>query len=527
MFATVHSEPATIPSSGGLRCCHVCGAIYRNDFQRCPTDGGELSVMAADPLVGKTISEHYVIDALIGEGAMGRVYRAHHARLTHKRYAIKVMLGDLAASAAMRVRFQHEGEAASRLDHPGIVGVVDFGRTRAGLMYLVMDLVEGPTLRRLVRESVLQSGRVMSLARQLADGLAHAHSRGVVHRDLKPDNVLVVGDSARIADFGLAISVTSDDARMTTSGVLCTPLYAAPEQLLGKDIDHRADLYALGATMFEMLTGLPPFQGDANQVMAKKLSSAAPKLASLAPNVPAGLAALVDRMLARRPEGRPSSASEVIEKLDQLTAGVAPPRSWRRIGIAVAAATGMIAVVQLSRDTKVSVASASSARVDPPVPTPSFTGPLEKRTADELPAPVPMTLASFIDRATSPRPRDLVPRLSPVIHPVGPSVSAARVPPPAPHHVAPRIVALDVAGSLSPAVVRRAVERVLPALRGCAGQVGERVVVASFAIGETRRASALQIGGAGSRCLSSAFSSVRTEVVPDLGDVAVQVKVAF
>src|SRR4051812_32342972 len=108
MFATVHSEPAVVATDGGMRCCGVCNAIYRSDFQRCPTDGGELTLMTADPLVGKPLSEHYVVDAVIGEGAMGRVYRAHHARLVHKRYAIKVMFGDLAASATMRVRFQHE-----------------------------------------------------------------------------------------------------------------------------------------------------------------------------------------------------------------------------------------------------------------------------------------------------------------------------------------------------------------------------------------------------------------------------------
>src|SRR5205823_809110 len=146
------------------RCCTVCSAIYRCEFQRCPTDGGELVVMVADPLIGKTIEDHYVVDALIGAGAMGRVYRAHHRRLLHKQYALKVLLGDLAASPAMRIRFANEAEAASRLDHPCVVGVVDFGRTPKGLMYIVMELVEGPSLRRIVRDAPLAPARAIALA---------------------------------------------------------------------------------------------------------------------------------------------------------------------------------------------------------------------------------------------------------------------------------------------------------------------------------------------------------------------------
>jgi len=151
------------------RWCVVCGACYRTDFLRCPNDGGELAV-GADPLIRHSIGDHYVIDELIGQGAMGRVYRAHHALLAHKLYAVKVLYGEAAVSTTMRLRFANEAEAASRLDHPSIVSVVDFGRSPSGLLCLVMALVEGETLGRMLREGPLAPARVVRMARQLCEG---------------------------------------------------------------------------------------------------------------------------------------------------------------------------------------------------------------------------------------------------------------------------------------------------------------------------------------------------------------------
>jgi serine/threonine-protein kinase len=307
-----------------LRCCTVCGASYRTDFARCPLDGGEVIAATRDPLVGATIGGHYVIEALIGVGAMGRVYRAHHARLLSKRCAVKVLYGELTASPIMRMRFAHEAEAASRLEHPNIVGVLDFGCTDAGLMYLVMELVDGPTLGALLEQGPMLPGRAIRFARQLCVGLAHAHARGIVHRDFKPENILVAGppgaESLRIADFGLAISISDDaDARLTTSGVACTPAYAAPEQLLGHDVDLRADLYGLGVTLYEMLTGgILPFAKRSHEVMAWKLTTEWPAVSTHAPRVPPALARLIRRLLARDPNHRPASATDVIDELDKL-----------------------------------------------------------------------------------------------------------------------------------------------------------------------------------------------------------------
>ena len=207
-----------------VKCCVTCGAMYRKDFPRCPTDGGRVAPMEVDPLIGSGALEPYVIDALIGEGAMGRVYRAHHGRLPGKQYALKVLRGDLAAEQTMRLRFAKEAETASTLAHPNVVTVLDFGSSKKGLLYIAMELVEGTSIQDLVEQGgPMPAARAIRLARGIAQGLAYAHDRGLVHRDLKPANVLVVGagdaEVARIVDFGIAISNDPDDARLTATTV--------------------------------------------------------------------------------------------------------------------------------------------------------------------------------------------------------------------------------------------------------------------------------------------------------------------
>lgn len=319
--------PPQVPDA--IRHCGSCAAVYRTDFERCPNDGGALVVSLRDPLIGSTIADTYVIEALIAEGAMGRVYRAHHRRLANQRYAIKVLLGDLAVSSTMRTRFQYEADNASRLDHPNVVNVIDYGKTPLGLHYLAMDLVEGVTLSSLIQRGPMAAERVIRIAHQLCEGLEHAHGRGVIHRDFKPDNILIAGEPgreiARIADFGLAMSTTKQ-TRLTTSGVACTPAYAAPEQLRGGPIDHRVDLYGLGATVFEMLSGgYLPFEGDLDTTIAAKLTRDAPSILTRAPNVPPGLVTLVHRLLAQFPEDRPRSARAVIRALETAMTLPRPP----------------------------------------------------------------------------------------------------------------------------------------------------------------------------------------------------------
>jgi len=275
-----------------------------------------------DPLLGTSVG-NYVIDKLIGEGGMGRVYLVHHANLPNKRYAFKVLLGDHAASTAMRQRFTREAERASQLDHPNVVKVVDFGQTPHGLLYIVMDYVDGPSLVSLIGERPMPAVRVVYLAREICRGLEYAHRAGIVHRDLKPENILVAaGPTPRIVDFGLALSIDQSDARLTESGMtMGTPLFAAPEQLLGRPIDHRADLYALGMTMFEMLTGgMTPFDGHAMEIVSAKTTKDTPRVSDRAAHlvISRELDDIVARLTRRNPVERYASAREVIDALDAI-----------------------------------------------------------------------------------------------------------------------------------------------------------------------------------------------------------------
>ncbi len=446
---TQHTSPPV--EHGHLRCCTTCNATFRTDFERCPLDGGSVVVADVDPLIGSTVGGHYEIEALIGIGAMGRVYRAHHTRLVTKRYALKVLFGELTASATMRMRFAHEAESASKLEHPNIVGVLDFGCTEAGLMYLVMDLVEGPTLGAMIDQGPMEPPRVIAFARQMCAGLAHAHARGIVHRDFKPDNILVSGDpgqsTLRIADFGLAISVKDDDddARLTASGVLCTPTYAAPEQLLGKDIDQRADLYALGVTMYEMLTGgVLPFARGSQEVMLWKVTTEWPAVSGRAPKAPPALAELIRRLLVREPSGRPDDAAEVVAELDRIAA--LPERSvslrmpslsmsllrvcTRRWPALVAGAAAVIAVIGVALD-HVGDDDSSSAAMSPVAAiTPAHTSQEQLRTrlapsTSHEPA-VPMPPDEVAQEAANPPapPRRHAARAVPT--PVRPQPAAAR-----------------------------------------------------------------------------------------------------
>ncbi|HEY4057496.1 MAG TPA: protein kinase [Kofleriaceae bacterium] len=308
--------------TGSIRWCSSCRAVYRSDFARCPVDGEKLAVGDTDPLIGSTLGAHYVIDSFIGEGAMARVYRAHHAILTSKQFAVKVMLGDLAATLEMRLRFAAEADSASQLAHPHVVSVVDFGRSESGLMYLVMELVPGKSLLDVITaEGGLAPRRALALARQICLGLAHAHERGLVHRDLKPENIIIAGkpEQARIVDFGLAVAMDDErSTRLTAVGLaMGTPIYAAPEQTHNEPVDHRADLFAFGVTLFEMLAGKPPFEGGIIEIIRQNASDLTPPLVGRnGKPVARPIEAVVRKLMRRDPKDRYQDASEVLAALE-------------------------------------------------------------------------------------------------------------------------------------------------------------------------------------------------------------------
>jgi eukaryotic-like serine/threonine-protein kinase len=308
--------------------CPKCLSVFRAGFPRCPLDGSVLQTLGAeDPLIGFVLAERYVIEALIGEGGMGRVYRARHIRMS-RRFAIKVLFGDHAADGKARSRFSREAEASSRLSHPNVVSVVDFGETDEGLLYLAMDFIDGQELHRVIaREAPFDTARTLDILRQLARGLAHAHDKGLVHRDFKTENVLVTTDGgdeiARIVDFGIAVigEMTAPEQRLTTDGmVLGTPAYMSPEQSTGEEIDHRADLFSLGVMLYEMLAGKLPFDGTPLAMAKANLVAPVPPIAHRAAGIRTDqrLEAVAMRLMAKQPEDRFQSAGALLHHLDQV-----------------------------------------------------------------------------------------------------------------------------------------------------------------------------------------------------------------
>lgn len=316
-----------------MRYCEACGAAFR--FARtCPKDASPTTAGAFDPLVGRVLGDRYRILDRIGAGGMGQVYRAAHTRIACV-FAVKVVWGDFAYDPSMHTRFVREAEVASCLQSRHIVRVIDFAEEEGTLPYLVMEYLEGPTLFDLVaRGGPLAPDRAARIATQIARGLAHAHERGVVHRDLKPENVVLVReederDVAKILDFGVAR--LRDDDRLTGFGVsVGTPLYMAPEQLSAADVDGRADLYALGIVMFEMLTGKPPFQANSLQDLTRlHFQEPPPSLRSKLREAGsgAGLDDVVQRLLAKSANDRYGTAKETIEAIQRAMTVSAPARA--------------------------------------------------------------------------------------------------------------------------------------------------------------------------------------------------------
>jgi tRNA A-37 threonylcarbamoyl transferase component Bud32 len=269
----------------------------------------------------------YTLGRKLGEGGMGEVFLAEH-RLLKRPCAVKFIRPELAAHPGTAARFAREVEAVTGLTHANTVRVYDYGRADDGSFYYVMEYLDGPTLDRLVADyGPLPPGRVVHLLRQLCGALAEAHAAGLVHRDLKPGNVIVarlggVCDVAKLLDFGLVLDESAVDDRLTRAGVvLGTPAYMAPEQAAGEPVDARGDAYSLGAVAYFALLGRPPFGGkNARQVMAAHRTEPIPAL----DGVPADLAAVVTRCLAKDPADRFPS----VRNLDRALAACGCAADW-------------------------------------------------------------------------------------------------------------------------------------------------------------------------------------------------------
>jgi len=289
----------------------------------------------SDPLVGRLIADRYRVLAPLGRGGMGAVYRVEHVMLK-KELALKFLHPELGRLDEVARRFEREAEAAARLDHPNIVNVTDFGRTADGMLFLVMELLQGQSLTTLIRPDgdgrPLPVDRALHIERQILRALEHAHASGIVHRDLKPDNVMIIArdgerDIVKLLDFGIAKMTAPDEPNGTPSGqaltqagvVFGTPEYLSPEQAMGEEADRRADLYSAGVVLYEMLTGKRPFEAPSKvAIVSMHLTQKAMPVTQAAPaaGVPKWLERVVERAMAKKRDDRYATAQAFLQALD-------------------------------------------------------------------------------------------------------------------------------------------------------------------------------------------------------------------
>lgn len=277
-----------------------------------------------DPFVGRTLDEKYSVEERLGAGGMGAVYRARHL-LMDRPVAIKFLHQRLIEDEAARVRFQIEARAAVLLQHSNAVSVTDFGQTSEGCVYIVMELLEGRTLREILsREAPIETARAVSIMLQVSDAVAAAHEAGIIHRDLKPSNILVTQSAnqpavVKVLDFGIAklASDKLDDATLVQrETIIGTPRYMAPEQSNGYELTPAADVYSLGVILYEMMTGMAPFTGSTPSEIAQKHANDQPHLPrEIVAAIPEEVERVVLHALEKSPGDRPANAAEFRREL--------------------------------------------------------------------------------------------------------------------------------------------------------------------------------------------------------------------
>jgi serine/threonine-protein kinase len=282
-------------------------------------------------LIGRVLEGRYLVEQLIGEGGMGRVYLAEHVDIG-KKVAVKVLHQVYGRMPDLVERFRREARAASRIGHPNIVDVTDSGTTADGSVYFVMEYLQGIELAGVIdREGAIDIRRALDISTQVCRALSAAHAVGIIHRDLKPENVFLTSregtsDFVKVLDFGIAKSSEAEEARskkLTSPGMaMGTPEYMAPEQAAGKPADERCDVYALGAILYEMLTGKAPYSGDNfMEILTSKATSEPAPPRSLRPEIPLEVEELLLRAMARRPDDRPPSMEAFEYELTKCFAG--------------------------------------------------------------------------------------------------------------------------------------------------------------------------------------------------------------
>jgi serine/threonine protein kinase len=305
---------------------------------------------SGDDLVGTTLNNTYAVERLLGEGGMGRVYLAQHKRIAQKRVAIKVLHNEFSGSAQVLARFQREAESAAAISHPNVVTVLDVDVTPRGMPYLVCEYLEGVDLSDHLREvKRLDVPDAIAITRQLCRGLGAAHARGVIHRDLKPPNIFLVGDFskgapprlfAKILDFGLSRfnSVEGEQNLTKTGFIMGTPSYMAPEQARGQRVDQRADVYGLGTILYTVLTGHAPYEEETPQAtILALLNSEPPRPRSRMPSIPPHVELIIERAMAKNPDDRYPDMAAFEQALEGLPNLRISPESMSPAGLAAPA----------------------------------------------------------------------------------------------------------------------------------------------------------------------------------------------
>lgn len=366
--------------------CPQCSTEYDVEQKFCPKDGTTLRLQGGQTgdLVGAIIADRYNVIKKLGEGGMGTVYLAEHVKMGRKS-AIKVMNPGMVSDADAISRFNREAANASRINHPNVAAVYDFGETSDGLIYLAMEFIEGPALTKVIEENgSLPPERAAEITRQAAEALSVAHDMGIVHRDLKPDNIMLAkgrdgSDIVKVVDFGIAKAADAENQKVTKTGlVVGTPEYMSPEQLAGDKLDGRSDTYSLALVTYAMLTGKLPFPAETVQEsMIKRLTDDPKPLAEMKPEVawPEQVQAVITTALQRdavsryqtaseygralhkavseMPRGRTSAATHVIESVSAPAASktAAAPKAAPKTTASPAEATKAIPATRVNQAT--------------------------------------------------------------------------------------------------------------------------------------------------------------------------------
>ena len=398
--------------------CPNCGATISVDARFCGGCGTAISSteptyaganpMVADNQIGREIAGRYRILAKLGEGGMGAVFRAEQISLKRK-VALKLLKPELSADPGLVRRFNAEAELAAKLNHPNTVTLYDFGQDSDGSLFIAMEFIEGRSLREvMVTEGPLPVARIVDVGVQVCSSLADAHGRGIVHRDLKPDNVMLSTrgkktDVVRVLDFGIAkLRDTQGDMTqmpMTRAGdLLGTPQYMAPEQIRGEKVDARTDIYAMGAMIYEMVTGRLPFEAPTLMAILSKHLTEMPvppseRRADLA--IPEALSSLVMSMLAKDPAQRPPTMDRVSDQLEAI--GASAPQAGSEADVA-----GVIAPVRPSGAMQVPSVVSAPPGVPRRLTTPGSQNPLQ-RPVTPPPGPPPQTPAPLYAQHQGPQ----------------------------------------------------------------------------------------------------------------------------